>query len=155
MKVVQKKNVEVKLIILKNCVFERVRNLIRMVDNYMLDVHQDTEETPVKVLNSLSNWDGSSLSGLMWDESIENNAKEVVKKIWQGANNKVNDSHSQNQPESSVSSLIAVDLTDYLKLINEIPSFKNISGSNVNKSKDEEIVSSTPVIHKNSDLERS
>ena len=155
MKVVQKKNVEVKLIILKNCVFERVGNLIRMVDNYMLDVHQDTEETPVKVLNSLSNWDGSSLSGLMWDESIENNAKEVVKKNWQGANNKVNDSHSQNQSESSVSSLIAVDLTYYLKLINEIPSFKNISGSNVNKSKDEEIVSSTPVIHKNSDLERS
>ena len=47
---------------LKNCTFKRVRNLIRMVENYMLSVDQDIEETPVKVLerlNSLSTWDGS------------------------------------------------------------------------------------------------
>ena len=91
----------------------------------------------------------------MWDKSIENNAIEVVKKICEHAENKANDCHSQNQSESSASSLIAVDLNDYLKFKNEIPSFKNISGSNVNESKKDGIGSSTPVIHKSFDLERS
>ena len=60
----------------------RVRNIIRMVDNYMLSTDdEDMDQTPVKVLDiqdALSTFDYDSNDELAWDDSIERNAQDIV-----------------------------------------------------------------------------
>ena len=52
----------------------RVRNMIRMVDNYMLSTEDvDDDQTPVKVLDNLdamTTFDYNSDNDLPWDDSI-------------------------------------------------------------------------------------
>ena len=59
---------------IRNFLFTKVRNLISMVDNYMLSVDQiDMDQTPVKVLDRLDAETTFlySESDLEWDDSIE------------------------------------------------------------------------------------
>ena len=69
---------------LRNVIFEKVRNLIRNVDNFMLSIDEDLGQTLVNVLdilNSQGTYDGNSSSDLIWDDSIERNDEEIVKNI--------------------------------------------------------------------------
>ena len=96
---------------IRHFMLHRVRNLIRMVDNYMLSSDsEDMDQTPVKVLNiqdQLSTFDYESNDELVWDDSIERNA--VVNQL------------EENKDGSNSSLIIDVNVEDYLKLFPKIP----------------------------------
>ena len=117
-----------------------VRNIIRMVDNYMLLTDdEDIDHTPVKVLDTLdalSTFDYNSDNELTWNNSIERNAQDVVNKL------------EENKDDSSSSSIIDVNVEDYLKLFPKIPvqiHSSSRSSKNPNKEKHSQINSSTPL----------
>ena len=98
---------------IRHFMLHRVRNLIRMVDNYMLSSDsEDMDQTPVKVLNiqdQLSTFDYESNDELVWDDSIERNAQDVVNQL------------EENKDGSNSSLIIDVNVEDYLKLFPKIP----------------------------------
>ena len=98
---------------IRHFMLHRVRNLIRMVDNYMLSSdNEDMDQTPVKVLNiqdQLSTFDYDSNDELAWDDSIERNAQDVVNQL------------KENNDGSNSSLIIDVNVEDYLKLFPKIP----------------------------------
>ena len=103
---------------LKNFLNERLHGILQMVENYMVSVDQDfdPDQTPVKVierLNSMVTEEGSSLSDLDWDDSIERNAQVI-------ANDLTKDSDNKNSTQSDDDSIINVDLSDYLNLVEKI-----------------------------------
>ena len=100
----------------KHFLNERIHRLIRMLDNYMISVDEDIDQTPVKVLERLDSIvtdDGSSSSELVWDDSIERNAQELP-------NDMRKESDNNNSTQTSNDSIINVDLSDYLNLVKKI-----------------------------------
>ena len=103
--------------------FTKARNLISMVDNYMLSVDQiDMDQTPVKVLERL---DAETTflysdSDLEWDDSIERNAEQIVDEIY----NEMDTSLTPGERNASASnhftstSIISINLDDYMNAIN-------------------------------------
>ena len=116
-----------------------VRNLIRMVDNYMLSSDdEDMDQTPVKVLNiqdQLSTFDYDSNDELAWDDSIERNAQDIVNEL------------EENKDGSNSSLIIDVNVEDYLKLFPKIPDQIHStpkSTKTTNKKRDSQMKSSSP-----------
>ena len=127
---------------IKHYLFIRVRNLMNMVDNYLVSVETgDLDETPVKVLerlDNLSTFDEESEPELLWDDIIAHNAEDIAEKICQ---NMRSTSQSNQSSDSTVSSIINVNLDDYFRAINH-PNFDSES-----KEEDQvhaQIRSSTP-----------
>ena len=117
----------------------RVRNLIRMIDNYMLSTDdEDMDQTPVKVLNiqdQLSTFDYDSNDELAWDDSIERNAQDIVNEL------------EENKDGSNSSLIIDVNVEDYLKLFPKIPDHIHStpkSTKTTNKKRDSQMKSSSP-----------
>ena len=98
---------------IRHFMLHRVRNIIRMVDDYMISNDDDPDQTPVKVLDiqdALSTFDYDSTDELAWDDSIERNAQDIVNKL------------EESKDDSNSSLIIDVNLDDYLKLFPKIPS---------------------------------
>ena len=107
----------VSIVYIKHCIQNRIRNLIQLLDNH-IDM-EDADETPVKVLEMLhgiESDDGDLTSDLIWDDSIEKNAQILINEI--SDQRKEVDPKVQDNDHSSNSSLIAVNLEDYLKIFN-------------------------------------
>ena len=123
---------------IRHILFDLLRKMIRMVDNYMLSVDQDIDidQTPVKVLdtlNSLSTIDHlqvldtlnslstSSSSELLWDDSIERNAQDIVRNMSQDFDSEENANDSKDKSHSSETSIINIDFGDYFQMIQKNP----------------------------------
>ena len=109
----------------RHMLFERVRRLIMMVDNHMLSVDQDIDmdQTPVKVLdtlNSLSTVDYDSSSDLLWDDSIERNAEDIIRNMGKDFNSEEGED-KKDKSDSSQNSIINIDFAEYFKIIDKIP----------------------------------
>ena len=89
-------------------------NLIRLIDNYMVSAEtHNSNQTPVKVLERFDamETDNDHLSSeLLWDHTIETNARKVIHDIIKHTN--------QGDTRSSDPSLINVSVSDYLRVFN-------------------------------------
>ena len=116
---------------------------------------EDADQTPVKVLEMLDGIesdDGDLTSDLIWDDSIEKNAQILINEI--SDQRKEVDPKVQDNDHSSNSSVIAVNLEDYLSVFNA----RNTSiRSDLPVTNDQiPISSSTPIIpERNSNNSRS
>ena len=107
----------VSIMYIKHYIRNRIRNLIQLLDNHM-DM-EDADQTPVKVLemmDGIESDDGDLTSDLIWDDSIEKNAQILIDEI--SDQRKEVDPKDQDNDHSSISSVIAVNLEDYLVLFN-------------------------------------
>ena len=132
---------------IRKCLFIRVRNLMNMVDNYMVSAEAgDLDETPVKVLerlHNLSTFDEDSEPELLWDDIIAHNAQDIAEEICQNMTSSKSERRESNSQsnQSTVSSIINVNLDDYFRAINH-PTFDIESKENSVQS---QIRSSTPI----------
>ena len=114
---------------IRHFMLHRVRNIIRMVDDYMISNDDDPDQTPVKVLDiqdALSTFDYDSTDELAWDDSIERNAQDIVNKL------------EESKDDSNSSLIIDVNLDDYLKLFPKIPDQIHSTPKSKKNTKDEE-----------------
>ena len=106
---------------LKRYLQARMLNLVRLVDAYMTPSDDyDPDQTPPKVIEMLDAMEtdgGDSISDLVWDDSIERNAQLLV-----------DDIRNPNASNSRESSIINVNLDDYLNM------FQNHDQSDISSS---------------------
>ena len=113
----------ISLAYIKHCIQNRIHHLIGLVDNCLVSADvEDPDQTPIKVLEMLDGIDtndGDLSSDLIWDDSIEKNAQILIDEISnprQEVNPKEISPKDQNYGHSNNTSIIDVNVDDYVKL---------------------------------------